>query len=337
MCELNSSLHRTTFYESSPAGGWTTVLICPPSKNEKLRDQNPLLSACDVMLDVIFYLEALPPPGGDVRAQDAVISPGGASVNFTVAVSRLGLPSAIVGKVSGDPAGKRILDFLRREGVDITGLLVSPSCQAKGVVASLVDGAGERTMVSHLPRGCMVVKSDVPWGLVRRAQIFHFAGYSLLPDDQSEAVLGMATEVGSAGGVVMFDPSPVVSTIPEPTLSEALDASDLVLPSLSEVGALRRLGLWESASEKAVVKLGDKGCRLPTGEVVPAFRVRVTDSTGAGDAFAAGLAVGLAREMSLREACELANVVAGLKVEKRGSGVAMPTWDEVEAKLNSLR
>jgi len=302
-----------------------------------LLDRGPLLSACDVMLDVIFYLESLPPPGGDVRAREALISPGGASVNFAVAASRLGQPSAVVGKVARDAAGLTILDFLGREGVDTSGLMTFSSCGITGVVASLVDGSGERTMISHLPRGCEVSISDVPWDLVRRARVFHFAGYSLLPEDQRGAVLEMASEVGSAGGLVMFDPSPLVRAIPRDALSEALDASELVLPNLSEVEALRQVGLWKKASSKSVIKLGERGCRLPTGEVIPPLRVRVVDSTGAGDAFAAGLAAGLARGMALRDSCRLANVVAGLKVQRRGSSVAMPTWDDVRSRLGELR
>ncbi|RLG40035.1 MAG: hypothetical protein DRO01_04700, partial [Thermoproteota archaeon] len=258
-------------------------------------------------------------------------------VNFAVAASRLGQPSAVVGKVARDAAGLTILDFLGREGVDTSGLMTSSSCGNTGVVASLVDGSGERTMISHLPRGCEVSISDVPWDLVRRARVFHFAGYSLLPEDQRGAVLEMASEVGSAGGLVMFDPSPLVRAIPRDALSEALDASDLVLPNLSEVEALRQVGLWEKASSKSVIKLGEGGCRLPTGEVIPALRVRVVDSTGAGDAFAAGLAAGLARGMALRDSCRLANVVAGLKVQRRGSSVAMPTWDDVRSRLGELR
>ncbi|MDK2464833.1 MAG: carbohydrate kinase family protein [Candidatus Korarchaeota archaeon] len=65
--------------------------------------------------------------------------------------------------------------------------------------------------------------------------------------------------------------------------------------------------------------------------------MRAVDSTGAGDAFAAGLAVGLAWGMTLRGSCSLVNVVAGLKVGRRGSSVAMPSWDDVRSRLGELR
>ncbi len=111
----------------------------------------------------------------------------------------------------------------------------------------------------------------------------------------------MASEVGFAGGVVMFWPLP------------------------------------GRAGDPRGHALGGAGCQLPSGEVIPAIRVRVADSAGEGDAFAAGLAVGLARGMTLRDSCRLANVVAGLKVGRRGSSVAMPSWDDVRSRLDELR
>ncbi|MDK2464834.1 MAG: carbohydrate kinase family protein [Candidatus Korarchaeota archaeon] len=194
-------------------------------------------------------MESLPSPGGDVRAREALlISPGGASVNFAVAASRLGQPSAVVGKVAGDPAGLTILDFLRREGVDTGGLTVSTSCGATGVVVSLVDGSGERTMISYLPRAVRSSSPTCP-GAWRGGR-----GSSTSPGTPSFRRARGRPSLG-------WPQRSAVRAIPEATLSEALGASDLILPNLSEVEALRRIGLWEGVSSKSVIKLGGAGSR----------------------------------------------------------------------------
>ncbi len=290
-----------------------------------------MASIGDLMLDVIFYVSNLPQRGMEQRAQSSLVCPGGASANFAVAAVRLGSPSAVAGKVGSDPAGEALLSLLEQEGVDASEVVVvdGPS----GLVVSIVDSSGERTMVSHMPRECLLLPGDLDERVFNDAFALHSTGYSLLPEPQRSLILQVVRSARASGVLTMFDPSPVVEEIPRDVVAEAVELSSLVLPNEAEYEALLNMGLRDVLEGKTVVKMGERGCMAPDGSVVQGFRAELVDPTGAGDAFAAALAVGLQRGLSLQEACRFANAAASLKVERRGSSIGMPTLGEVLKRL----
>jgi ribokinase len=91
-----------------------------------------------------------------------------------------------------------------------------------------------------------------------------------------------------------------------------------------------------AGTDAVLVTLGKQGVLWATRESqqrVPAFSVRATDTTAAGDAFNGGLACGLARRLSMAEAIRYANAVAAISVTRMGAQPSLPTADEVEAFL----
>jgi len=283
------------------------------------------------MLDVILYIPEFPSRGSEQRAQGSLVCPGGASANFVVAAARLGAPSAVAGKVGSDIAGRALLSFLEREGIDTSRVRVVEG--PTGLVVSVVDSAGERTMVSHMPDSCLLLPGELDSGAFNDAFALHFTGYSILPEPQRGVVLRVVESSKARGVLTIFDPSPVISSLPRDVISEAVELASLVLPNRAEYDALLNLGLEDSLKGKTVVKAGEEGCVLPDGSVVQGFPAEPVDPTGAGDAFAAALAVGLLRGFNLREACMFANATASLKVERRGSSIGMPSLGEVLDRL----
>jgi len=119
-------------------------------------------------------------------------------------------------------------------------------------------------------------------------------------------------------------------------------------PNESELEALsgRTDGAYEEAArslltsdqQTAIITLGGQGARWVRksgSNLIPAFRVNVVDTTGAGDAFNGGFAVALAEGRDLEEAIRFANAVAGLCVTRPGTAPSMPHRAEVDALLRS--
>jgi ribokinase len=155
-----------------------------------------------------------------------------------------------------------------------------------------------------------------------------------------------AAEIARRHGLkVMLNPAPPTAIPPE-----LLGLVDLLTPNETELEFLLKGLTWQSGSREAalaylahkvpnlVVTLGSEGCRVISGEEdtrYPAFPVKAVDSTAAGDAFNAGLAVALARGMGLAEAVRFASAAGALAVTRLGAIDSLPTLAEVEEFLRS--
>jgi ribokinase len=150
----------------------------------------------------------------------------------------------------------------------------------------------------------------------------------------------------AAGATVILDPAPA-RELPD----GFVEAADVVAPNRIEAEALTgvRVSDVESAAEAAsalrargvrvaIVKLGGAGCYVDSAEMtghVPAFEVEPVATVAAGDAFAGGLAVGIAEGMELRDAVQLATAAGALCVTKPGAQDSMPTREEADRLVDT--
>ncbi|GAB2464510.1 carbohydrate kinase family protein [Jatrophihabitans fulvus] len=278
----------------------------------------------DVMVDLVA---ALPGPlalGSDTPA-DIEVYGGGAAANVAAWLAQCGVRSTFVGRIGDDSAGLRAVDALTAAGV--TPMVEIDPKRATGLCIVLVDEHGERTMIPSA--GANDASAD-PSLLPADADWLYVSGYSLLnPGSRAfgHAALAVARERGWAIAVDAASAAPL-SRNPEfldwvcpgelrDVLLFANTAEALVLTGTDEPAAAAQALALRCGS--AVVKRGASGAVWSDGSgvrSVPASEVVVVDSTGAGDAFAAGF---LAAVGEIDECLLNANATAARAVTRMGA------------------
>jgi sugar/nucleoside kinase (ribokinase family) len=255
----------------------------------------------DAALDVLARYDGPVVSGGDQRAEVRTAL-GGAGANMAARLAGLGARPVLVGRVGDDPAGREVVAELTAVGVTCA-LTVDPVASTCCVVV-LVDGHGQRTMLSDRGACRGLLATDLPAGHLRGAAHLHLSGYVLLDELSRQAGVAMLAAARAAGLTTSVDPQ-AVGPLTDPAGFLGLVAGvDLLLPNADELATLT----GSPAPESAVALLDTVGAVAVTrgaagaswvdrtGVVTaPAERVATVDTTGAGDAFnAAALATWLA-------------------------------------------
>jgi sugar/nucleoside kinase (ribokinase family) len=272
--------------------------------------------------------------------EEATLAVGGSGAITACAAVRLGLRVAICGVVGADLFGRFIRERLDDAGVDTRGLAVDAS-RPTGI-SVVLSGGEDRAILTSLGTIGDLRAELVDPELLESARHVHVSSYFLQPGlarDLPE-ILG---RVRAAGGSTSVDPNWDPSGGWDGGLLDLLRSIDVLLPNAIEATRLART----SDLDAAVLSLGRNGDVVVTkdgangavaavaGELVrvEAPEVRPVDTTGAGDAFDAGLIAGLLAGRELEAAMRMANVVGALSTQAAGGAEAQPTMDEVMAIL----
>jgi ribokinase len=241
----------------------------------------------DLLLDVIVRLDAPVAQGDDTTAETRV-GAGGQAANVAAWVAELGEQARFVGKRAADAAGRLVEDELRTRGVELVGPVVEGR---NGVVVALVAPNGDRTMASDRGVSPQLRPEELDMRWFRDCSWLHLSGYSLLRAPIDEAGAKAAGAVRALGGKVSVDLASanlVRAYGPERLLARLrLLEPDVVFGNDEEVQAVG----GEIPGGTLVRKRGAEGI-VVDGEAIEAVPAAVVDSTGAGDALAAGFIVG---------------------------------------------
>jgi ribokinase len=270
----------------------------------------------DLMIDVVAHLDGAVAPGSDAPARIAFRG-GGSAANVAAWLAAAGIRPALVARIGPDERGRSAEAELRAAGVD-TRLTVDPE-HATGTCVVLVAPDGERTMIPDAATGEHLAPDDLPDELPGPGRHLHVAGYALLRRGSRAAARSAIERARARKMTVSVDPSS--AALLSPAFLDLARGADLLLPNVAEARVLsgepeperaaRRLA--ESVRE-VVVKLGEQGALWTDGrEMRRAAAASVhapIDTTGAGDAFAAGLLAarvnGASPEEGLAAGCRLA-------------------------------
>jgi sugar/nucleoside kinase (ribokinase family) len=239
----------------------------------------------DLTLDVIVRIDGPVAAGGDTSAEIR-LGPGGQAANVAAWVAMLGEKARFIGKTGADDAGALVRAKLAAYGVEVCG----PVEGRNGTICSLVSPDGERSMASDrgTARELRAADLDPHW---LACDHLHVSGYALMLDPMRGAAL-RAVELARAAGARVSVDLASWSAIRSSGQAEFVDAvrvaaPDVVLANEDEERVVGRFldALW-------IVKRGAHGCSFD-GDERPAPPVdEVLDTTGAGDALAAGWIVG---------------------------------------------
>ncbi|KAH7533836.1 hypothetical protein FEM48_Zijuj04G0173900 [Ziziphus jujuba var. spinosa] len=287
-------------------------------------------------------------------------APGGAPANVAVGIARLGGSSAFIGKVGEDEFGYMLADILKENNVNNEGLRFDPGARTALAFVTLRSDGEREFMFYRNPSADMLLREEeLDFDLIRKAKIFHYGSISLITEPCKSAHIAAAKAAKDAGVVVSYDPNlrlplwPSADSAREGILS-IWDIADIIkVISEEEISFLTKgedpfdenvvRKLYHPNLKLLLVTEGPDGCRYYTKDFsgrVKGLKVDAIDTTGAGDAFVAGILSQLAVDLSLlqkedklRDALKFANACGALTVTERGAIPALPTK---EAVLNAM-
>jgi sulfofructose kinase len=279
-------------------------------------------------LDHLGIVPHLPVENTKLEVRDFTIQGGGPTATAMVALRKLGLKAAYIGKVGDDDFGARMLDELRREDVDVSAVVVERGTTSQYAFIMVDERTAARTILWTRGSVSRLGAGEVDLDLVRSAR-------GLFIDDlEPEAALAAAREARGARIPVLIDAGSL-----RPGVRELLPLSDYIIASerfaaqISESADLRTaLRALDSFGPKAsIVTLGERGCVYLSGKdvvEVPGFAVKAVDTTGAGDVFHGAYLFAVLSGWDTPRSSIFANAVAALKCRGLGGRAALPTLAE---------
>ncbi|MBQ0318194.1 aminoimidazole riboside kinase [Enterobacter asburiae] len=266
--------------------------------------------------------------------------PGGAPANVAVGIARLGGQSAFIGRVGDDPFGRFMAKTLADEKVDVKSMRLDPSHRTSTVVVDL-DDQGERSFTFMVrPSADLFLESaDLP--TFSAGEWLHVCSIALSAEPSRSATFEAMAAIHEAGGYVSFDPNIRPDLWPDENalrrcLEQALQSADVVKLSVEELAFLTgdvevNVGLdalmARCPARLVLVTQGKEGVIAWHDGAVkhyPATPVECVDTTGAGDAFVAGLLYGLAAGQDLTPVIALAQRCGALATTAKGAMTALP-------------
>lgn len=315
----------------------------------------------DSVLVICFgelLIDFVPTVGGVSLAEAPAFkkAPGGAPANVAVGISRLGGSSAFIGKVGEDEFGYMLADILKQNKVNNSGMRFDHAARtALAFVTLRSDGEREFLFFRHPSADMLLHESELDKNLIKQAKVFHYGSISLIEEPCRSAQIAAMAIAKESGSILSYDPNlrlplwPSADAAREGIMS-IWDKADIIKISEDEISFLTGgddpnddnvvlKKLYHSNLKLLLVSEGAEGCRYYTKQFkgrVPGVKVKSVDTTGAGDAYVAGLLYCLASDMNLyqdekklRDALLFANACGAVTVTERGAIPAMPTKEAV--------
>jgi ribokinase len=300
-------------------------------------DKPRILVVGSINMDLVVRSPHMPAPGETVLGSGFVTSPGGKGANQAVAAARLGGHGRFIGRLGQDAFGEQLLAGLRAEGIDCTHIMTTPDAPT-GVAIIVVDSHGENSIVVASGANHLVSPDDIFSAAGAFEQVQVVVLQLELPLPTVRAAIQLARRHGCK---IVLDPAPA-----QPNLPSELCEVDIISPNVTEAELITGQRSVDESSDKlvaseliergakaVVLKLGSRGSMVVTADGhmarVGAYNVDIVDTTAAGDAFTAALAVNVAQGMELIAAAKFANAAGAIACTRLGAQSAMPTRDEV--------
>lgn len=284
-----------------------------------------IISVGDIMLDI--YIDE---PGSLNADTDTIgrtnLAWGGSAANFAVWARRLGMPSAIVGRLGRDFVGDAAVQDFISEGV--LPLVARDPSYPTGTVTVRRRGSLSRDMICDRKANARFSAEDLPMKEISAASWIHISGYTVIEEGPRKAVVECIRAAKANGIPVSVDPGScyLIGSLGVSHFMEAVDGADVILPNLDEARLLSSEEEMGKISDgllgsfpTVVIKLGPEGALFATrrggsGHVRPP-RIEAVDPNGAGDAFGAAfvckyLATGDIASAT-KAGCDLGSLVAG--------------------------
>jgi len=282
--------------------------------------------------DVLYVVERIAGPGEEVGIIDINKAPGGSAANTIVALARLGVDTGFIGVLGNDNEGDIILNTFRKEGVDA---VIKRINGCTGAAIGFIDSKGERTLYIYPGVNDELRINDIDMEFVANSKFVHMS--SFVNRAQLEMLCEVATQLKESKSKLSFSPGMLCSKYELADLCTIIERSEVVFLSENELESLVSGNNYEHRASKLLdigasivcVTLGERGCYVVNtaaeSYLVKAYPTAdIVDTTGAGDAFAAGFLYGLLHSKSIYECARAGNLLASYCIRRYGSRNGLP-------------
>jgi ribokinase len=314
------------------------------SKEGKLIMAKKITVIGSINMDLVIKASRMPKPGENLFAQGFKMIPGGKGANQAVSVAKLGEKSHLVGKIGEDVFGEKLLKGVEGFGIN-TDYVFKDADTPTGVAFIIVTEEGENSILIANGANGNLSPEDIKGA----EAIIENSDLVLLQLEIPLETVGYAVKLSNKHKVpIVLDAGPPPKSFPD-----FFTRADILSPNELEAEALTGVKIKDLKSAKAsaqkllntgikrvVLKLGADGALLATRDGIKhikGIKVHSVDTTAAGDAFTAGLAVAYAQGKTLEEAAVFANYVGALTVTKFGAQPSIPSMDEVELFIKEIK
>lgn len=292
---------------------------------------------------LVMDTERIPLEGETVIGRNYHTTHGGKGSNMAACAARLGADAYFLGKIGKDAFGEGFISLLKQEGVNQDGVLYSENLPtAVGFI--IFSSKGTNAIVIDIAANGDFLPPDI----VTHRHIIETSDVIVSPlEIPLETVLAAAKIAKAKGIKSILNPAPaqklshqdlsdVFALTPNKTEGRVclgLDPDD----PISDVDLVKRI--LDIGVENVILTVGERGVIWASADGIrniPALKVNVVDSVGAGDAFNAGLAVGLSENRPQEEAIALGITAASLSTEKRETIESYPFREEVDRRINEI-
>ncbi|PLR68584.1 ribokinase [Bacillus sp. UMB0893] len=278
-----------------------------------------------INMDLVTTSTSFPMQGETIKGIDFKTIPGGKGANQAVAAARLGADVRLIGCVGSDDFGKELKSHLLKENIQVEHVNVVQKYPT-GIASITVSNHDNSIIVVPGANDCLT-----PEIINEKEEYIAECDLLLLQLEIPLSTVMKAAEIAKKHGVkILLNPAPV-QLIPQ----ALLEMADYLTPNEHERTYFND---DKSIQDKLIVTYGSKGVRFNENgneKQIGAHKVKVVDTTGAGDTFNGALAVSLSKGDTLEQACLFGNAAAALSVMKFGAQSGMPFKEDVEKFLKT--
>lgn len=279
-----------------------------------------------ISTDFNVQTDRRPKVGETVKGQSFSTSFGGKGANQAVAAARLGANVHMVGTVGSDEFGHLLIDNLEANGISTT--LVEQVNNVESGSAHIILADNDNSII-YIPGANNEFKEE---RLDKLKDEMKTAEYVIIQNEIPMPIISGLIEICDELSVkIIYNPAPA-----EEMDLDLIDKVTYFTPNENEFSLLfPELTLKEGLKtypNKLIITLGDEGVAYSNGEEIiqiPSYKVKVKDTTGAGDTFNGALAYALSVDADLKTSIQFANLVAAISIQKDGAQGGMPTLEEV--------
>ncbi|MCD6379231.1 ribokinase [bacterium] len=288
-------------------------------------------------IDYLGIIPHFPAENKKLELKEFEIQGGGPAATAIVTATRLGLRTSFIGIAGDDSFGQKMLHELKREGVDISSVIIEQGGRSQFAFIMVDEATGARTILWTRGSLPFIKEEQVNREMILSADI-------LLIDSLEPKAAACAAGIARENGIpVVIDAGTLREGVEELlALCDYIIASEVFAAQISNNGSVEEaLHIIHSYGPKvSVITLGERGCVAfsDSGLInVDGFKVNTVDTTGAGDVFHGAFLFAVLQGWNLYRMCVFSNAVAALKCGKLGGRVGIPGIAETLEYLSILK
>lgn len=290
-------------------------------------------------------IDHVPASGELVLADSMLLTSGGCAANTAVDLAKMGIRSAVIGRVGNDLFGKIVREMLTRDGVDTSGVIDTTGSDTSQTLIVNVKGEDRRFIHTFGANACLTA-ADISLERLQGIKILYVGGYLLMPALEQEGLLSLFQKAQALGVRTVLDVG-----VPRPgeylsKLTKLLPFVDVFLPNDDEAEMIleetdpykQAMRFQEMGAKTVVITRGEHGSILVNEHErleADIFRMNYVDGSGSGDAFDAGFIAGMLLDHDARGCLSMASALGASCVRSVGTTPSVFTRDECNTFLKS--